>query len=108
MRNKKFLLTTAAVVMGVTLSTGLLAHSGKHMDRMAEKLGLDEQQQQQVKTIFTEQKDKAKQQRQALRAETNEKLSQVLTAEQYQQLMAIQEKRRDKYESKRRHHKWHD
>ncbi len=55
---------------------------GPRVDRMAERLGLSEQQTAQVQAIF----DQLKQEREALRQETHDRLAGVLTAAQMEKL----------------------
>lgn len=107
MFNKKTVLGMGTLVIALSLSSGLMAHSKDRMQRLSQKLGLSETQQQQLEQVMGEQREKMRQQRMLLKQETSEKLSQVLTAEQYEQWQALKQKHQAKREGKGRHHKWH-
>ena len=61
------------------------------MDRMAEKLGLSEQQQSEIEAIIKKQRQKQI----ALRQETQKQINEVLTEEQRSKLQDIQQQRQE-------------
>lgn len=61
------------------------------MDRMADQLGLSEQQQTEIEAIIKEQRQKQI----ALRQETQEQINEVLTEEQRSKLQEIQQQRQE-------------
>jgi hypothetical protein len=78
--------TTLRLMLALTLCAGLsFAQGGK---RMAERLGLSEDQKVQVEAILKEQREASK----ALRQKTHDRLSTVLNADQMQKLEKGQRK----------------
>ena len=88
-----------------------------HVDRMVDKLELSSEQEPAVRQILDEQHEKLKAEisavreqaqprMEALRAETNERLSTVLTAEQLQTFNDSMDQRKERMQERRK--RWHD
>lgn len=74
---------------------------GPHVERLAEKLELSAQQQQQMRALFEEQRE----QREAMRAQMRGKVAEVLTPDQLAKMDAMREQYREKRKEKRAHRK---
>ncbi|MCR8921510.1 hypothetical protein NO559_01930 [Dasania sp. GY-MA-18] len=90
----KQLITFIAIAV---LSLPSYAHSDRnpeqHMDKLAKRLELNEQQQQQVAAILKQSHEQHK----ALKESTHEQLSNVLSAEQLEKMEKMHDKRRHKH-----------
>lgn len=78
------MLSPSAVLAGAAGGGG-----GNPMDKMAERLGLSQEQQAEIEKIIQTQREK----QQALRQQTQKDVNEVLTADQRKQLQEIQQQR---------------
>ena len=101
--------TLLAAILVTLFSISALAggHSEKHderrMEKLIDKLDLTEQQAEQVKAIMDSKKTERqaiREQMEALKEQTNQELSQVLTGEQMDKFNRMQEKRKGKKKDK--------
>ncbi len=94
MRKIFFTLVMTAMLAPATVLAGAGGGgnaAGNPMDRMAEKLGLSEEQQSEIESIIKEQREKQA----ALRQETQEQINAVLTDDQLEQLKQLQQQRQE-------------
>jgi len=97
--------TSALAISGAALAQPLHGGPGERFERMAEELQLDEQQKTQVRAIMDAAREKGRAQMQALREQTRAELEDVLTPEQLQKFDAMAEKRRERYQERKRQHR---
>lgn len=77
---------------------------GARMERMAERLNLDESQKTRMEALFKEHKAE----RQALREQMQAQIREILNEEQFAKMQEHREKRREHRKERRERHKNHD
>lgn len=93
---------TALLATGVAMAKPfgdpekMAAWLDKRIERMTEKLSLNDDQAAKVKTIMQEQMEKRKAMMEQHRTETEARLGTVLTSEQMQKMQEMKEKRKEK------------
>ena len=103
--NKKLIILAMALALPLTVSAmpgegAGAGNGGKHanrLEKMAKKLDLTDDQKAKLEVIFKEQHAKHK----ALREETRERMSQVLTAEQMEKMQKMKKRRQEKRKDKK-------
>lgn len=93
-------LTLAAIIPAAAYAAGNKPgeHSrGPHIERLAERLELSEEQQAKMRTLFEEQRA----QREAMRAQMRGKMAEVLSPEQLAKMDAMRDKHREHRKHKR-------
>lgn len=104
MKKTLIALTLAAIIPAAAYaaSDGRGHHTrGPHIERLAERLELSEEQQAKVRTLFEEQRE----QHQAMREQMRSKMAEVLTQEQIAKMEAMREMHKEKRMNKRAHRK---
>ena len=101
--NKKMIIMAMAIALPLTVSAmpgeGPGSEGGKHanrLEKMAKTLNLTDDQKAKLEAIFKEQHAKYK----ALRKETSERMSEVLTAEQMEKMQEGKKRRQEKRKGK--------
>jgi len=102
--NKKLIVLTLALALPLTVSAmpgeGAGGGGGKHgnrLERMAKKLDLTDDQKAKLEVIFKEQHAKHK----ALKEETRERMSHILSAEQMEKMQEMKKRRQEKRKDKK-------
>lgn len=107
MKKTLIALTLAAIIPGAAYAAsdqGGAHMRGAHVERLAERLELNDEQQAKVRALFEEQRA----QHQAMREQMRGKMAEVLTPEQLAKMEAMREQRREHREEKRAHRKGRD
>lgn len=100
-------LTLAAIIPAAAYAAGDKRgeHArGPHIERLAERLELSEEQQAKMRALFEEQRT----QREAMRAQMRGKMNELLTPEQIAKMDAMREQRGEHRKEKRAHRKSRD
>ena len=101
--NKKIIIMAMALALPLTVSAFPgegAGPGGKHanrLEKMAKKLDLSDDQKAKLEVIFKEQHEK----HQALRKETRERISEILTAEQIEKMQKMKKRHQDKRKDKK-------
>jgi len=102
--NKKLIVLTLALALPLTVSAmpgesagGGGGRHGNRLERMAKKLDLTDDQKAKLEVIFKEQYAKHK----ALKEETRERMSHILSAEQMEKMQEMKKRRQEKRKDKK-------
>ena len=86
---------SAILIPAAVIAGSYSGDRGEHRaERMAQHLQLDEQQRAEMQTIFAEQREQRRAMREAMRSQTQERISKVLTPEQQAKWQAFRENRK--------------
>lgn len=106
MKKTLIALTLAAIIPAAAYAAGDTRghHSrGPHVERLAERLELSEEQQAKVRALFEEQREQHMALREQMREQMHGKMAEVLTPEQLAKMEAMRAEHKEKRKEKRAH-----